>query len=167
MGWSGHCPAVSLLLKRGGGRGTILREASTICNSATAAFLFPPCSGMLGDAFEMPWDVLGCSGMLLRCPGMLLRCPGMSWDALGCLEMPWDAFEMPWDALGCLGMLWDAFEMPWDAFEMPWDAFEMPWDALKSFKMLLRCPGMLWDALRCSEIIGDVFEMPWDAIGIL
>ena len=57
--------------------------------------------------------------------------------------------------------------MLWDAFEMPWDAFEMPWDALKSFKMLLRCPGMLWDALRCSEIIGDVFEMPWDAIGIL
>ena len=63
------------------------------------------------DALWMPWDALGCSGMLwdaLRCCGLPHRwMPGVAVPSIGghIRFSDKDSWEIPWR---CCGMLWDA-----------------------------------------------------------
>lgn len=78
---------------------------------------------------------------------------GSFWDALGCIEMHWDA--PGYTGMGCTGMLYQRAEAtagsPWlhsDALGctgMRWDGW--CWGSLKIYQRTEAVPGSFWDAL--------------------
>lgn len=85
--------------------------------------------------------------------GSLLVWTGSFWDALGCIEMHWDA--PGYTGMGCTGMPYQRAEAtagsPWLHSDAPgctgmrWDGW--CWGSLKIYQRTEAVPGSFWDAL--------------------